>query len=290
MAIRTDVPAAGGSVSLDGDYAPHRVDSYGKLWISGSYPEDQASANLDPVAVAGAKRLVVPVNSSGADGDYEPLTMSVGKLWVTGTYPEDTASADLDPVMVMGAKRLAVPANSSSTDGDYEPLQMDAGKLWVKPLGNFVTVTTTITRPANTAAYAAADNVGSTDAGGYTFTNCARISGGSGIITDMHAYWIDLAATKLQGELWIMDSSFTATADNSPITLSDTEALTLVAIIPFTMFAGPSGDMAHVQNLSIGFTTVGSANLRFAVVARNAATPAANSSTLTFRLKILQID
>lgn len=45
--------------------------------------EDVASANADPGLVIHAKRLDTPANSSGTDGDYEPLQMSAGRLWVS---------------------------------------------------------------------------------------------------------------------------------------------------------------------------------------------------------------
>lgn len=252
--------------------------------------EDVASAGAEGGILAMGIRKDVPA-ALGADLDFTYAQFDkYGKQWVAGAYPEDTASADLDPIVVMGARRTATPANQSGTDGDYEPLQMDAGKLWTKPLGSMVTRSTTVTRAANVTTYTAADNVGSTPSGGYTITDAARVSGGSGIITDMFVQWDDITVTKMQGEVWITDSSITETADNAALTLTDTEAKTVVGIIPFVLFAGPSGDMAHVQNLSVGFTTSGSANLRFAVITRSACIPIANSSILTFRFKILQVD
>jgi hypothetical protein len=203
---------------------------------------------------------------------------------------EDAALSGGEGGVLLMAQRKDTPANNSGTDGDAEYLQMSAGKLWVKPLGNMVTRTTTVTRAANTTTYASGDNVGSTDSGGYTITNAARISGGSGIITDVFCEWNDVTVTKMQGEIWIFDTAFTEAADNAAFTCTDAEAATIVGIIPFTFTAGPSQDLTYVQNLSVGFTTVGSANLRFAVVTRAASIPIANSSTLTFRFKILQVD
>ena len=152
-----------------------------------------------------------------------------------------------------------------------------------------VTVSTTITRAANTTAYAAGDNVGSTDAGGYTFTNAAGSSGGSGIIMGMFAEWNDVTTIKMSGEVHLFDTAFTAVADNAAYVVSDAEAITCVGIIPFTLFNNGNQDICDCGNISYPFTTVGSANLRFAVVTRSASTPIANSSTLTFRLQILQV-
>ena len=152
-----------------------------------------------------------------------------------------------------------------------------------------VTVSTTITRAANTTTYAAGDNVGSTDTGGYTFTSAAGSSGGSGIIMGMLAEWNDETTIKMSGEVHLFDTAFTAVADNDPFVVSDAEAITCVGIIPFTLFDNGNQDIAYVHSISCPFTTAGSANLRFAVVTRTACIPIANSSTLTFRLQILQV-
>lgn len=45
--------------------------------------EDQASADGDTGLVAMAVRKATPANSSGTDGDYEPLQMNAGALWVS---------------------------------------------------------------------------------------------------------------------------------------------------------------------------------------------------------------
>lgn len=284
--------APANSSGTDLDYEPLQM-SAGKLWTTGSYPEDTASADLDPVNVMGAKRQLAPANSSGTDLDYEPLQMSAGKLWIAGVYPEDTASADLDPVTVIGAKRLAVPANSSGTDGDYEPLQMNAGALWVSPLGFPVSVQTDITRPADTAVYAANDALSNSTtvptAGGFTFTGAARKSGGSVLITDMIVTSSNDPATPLQGEVFIFNTAVTAINDNAAFVVSDAEIKTLVARIPFALEDVGNNDMYHAQNLNIVATASGSADLRFLVRVKNAYTPA-SAEVITVILKGVQLN
>lgn len=211
---------------------------------------------------------------------------------------EDEASASADAGMVMLAKRADTPANSSGTDGDYEPPQISAGKLWTKPIGSMVTITTTMTRPADVTAYAANDNIEtSTSAptsGGLTLSGAARISGGSGVITDILVISNNDPATLLQGEIWIFDSAVSANQnDNAAFALADADSLLLVAVVPFTLATTVAGSgtnsYAHIPNLSIGFTCVGSANLRFKLKAKNAYTPA-SSETITLRVKIIQVD
>lgn len=153
-----------------------------------------------------------------------------------------------------------------------------------------VTVTQTITRPANTTTYAINDALADTaaTAGGDTVTSAASISGGSGRITDVIIVFDEDAATPLQGEILLFDSAFTTTADNAAFALSDADAKLMVAKIPFALEDMSNNGGCHVQNLSIGFTCVGSANLRSIIRVKNAYVPTTNSSVLTIRYKIIQ--
>lgn len=263
--------------------------------------EDAATADGHSGMPVMTMRQDTPANTSGTDGDYEILKQSAGRLWVSSppiaassiAKAEDAAHADGDAGVPALAVRTDTPTNRSGTDGDYEPLQVSAGKLWTKPVGSFVTCSTDITRPADTTAYTANDALSnSTSAptsGGFTFTSAARISGGSGIITDVIVGSSNPAATALQGEVWIFDTSVTNINDNAAFAISDTEVKTLVGVIAFTMETGTNNNWAQVRNLSLGFTCVGSANLRFLVKVKNAYTPA-SSEVITVRAKILQID
>jgi hypothetical protein len=210
---------------------------------------------------------------------------------------EDVASADADPGIPMLAILKATPADTAGTDGDYQMLQMKNGALWTSPLGFPVTCSTDITRPADTTAYAPndawSDSTSAPTVGGFTLSGAARKSGGSGIITDIVVVSSVDPATLLQGELWIFDGAATAVNDNAAFALSDADAKTLVAVVPFTLASTTGGSgtnsYAHLQGLNIQFTAVGSANLRYLVKVKNAYTPA-SAELLTVRAKILQID
>lgn len=160
-------------------------------------------------------------------------------------------------------------------------------------VGTLSTVSTSITRPADTTAYAAndawADSTSSPTTGGFTLTGVGRVSGGSAYITDLIVVSSNDPATLLQGELWIFDSAVTAVNDNAAFALSDADALKLVAVVPFTLASSQAGSgansYAHVQNLGVGVTCAGSANLRFLVKVKNAYTPA-SGEVLTVRAKI----
>ena len=128
-------------------------------------------------------------------------------------------------------------------------------------------------------------------AGGLTFTGAARASGGSGIINDLIVTTSDDPATPLTGEVFILDTApGTTPADNAAFAVADADIKNLVAIIPFALLDVGNNDACHVQNLNIGFTTAGSANLRFLVRVKAAYTPPGNSGVYTFRLKIVQTD
>ena len=163
--------------------------------------------------------------------------------------------------------------------------------------GSATTVTSTATRATGTTQYAAnenwSDSVSSPVSGGYTLTDAARASGGSGVITDIIVVSGNDPATLLQGELWIYDSAVTNDNDNAAFTSSDADTLKLVGVVPFTLASTVPGSgttsYAHIQNLGLGFTCVGTANLRYKVKTKNAYTPA-DSEVLTVRAKILRTD
>lgn len=155
-------------------------------------------------------------------------------------------------------------------------------------------ISSTLTRPANTTAYASGDEV--TDTGGaiITLTGMARFSGGSGIIQGIQANFSDNWATKPSAELWIFDTTSTPQADNAAFAPADAVVNTAIAVIPLTSTyvgdaTGNTGNFAmDTGSISVPFLTVGSANLFLRIVVRNAAQAGANSSTILFRVRTLQ--
>lgn len=246
-----------------------------------------------PTTGSGDATPKVYTDDLGATGHAQFMKLMDGTLDSTTKLmvkAEDAASADGDTGIIAMVVRKDTPANTSGTDGDYEMLQVSGGKLWVHPIGDFVTVTVDLTRAANTTTYAINDNFGSTPVGGYTITAAGRISGGSGLITDAWFTFEEDAAVPLVGVLKLADTAFTEVADNAAWVLSDAEAKTQVGDIPFTLVDEGNQGTCHVQNLSIGISTVGSANLRFSCKTKNAYIPTTNSSILSVRFKILQVN
>lgn len=178
-------------------------------------------------------------------------------------------------------------------------LALAASPAWaIMVQTNQVTVTATVTRPANVTAYAAnqalADSTTAPTVGGFALTGSAAHQAGSGVISDLVVVDSNDPATLLQGELWIFDSAVAAVNDGASFSLSDADAVKLVAVVPFTLASTMAGSgnnsYAHVQNLAIGFTTAGgAADLRFLVKVKGAYTPASGEA-LTVRAKILQVN
>ncbi len=157
------------------------------------------------------------------------------------------------------------------------------------------TATTSVTRPADTTAYAQydvwADSTSAPTAGGFTLSNMCSASGGSGIITDINLS-NSVVQTTLEGWILIFDSAPTAVNDNATLALSDADELKLVKAVPFDFANGPvlpSNSTVHLGNLALGYTCVGSANLRFLVYLGAAHTPT-SAEVLTVRAKFVTTD
>jgi hypothetical protein len=233
--------------------------------------------------------------NSGVDiGDVDILSIAAG----------DNNIGNVDIVSVPaplsttggGTEATALRVTLASDSTGVVSIDDNAGSLTVDgtvtSLGNFTTVSTDVTRPADTTAYAINDALSDSTAtpttGGFTFTSAARASGGSGIITDAIITSSNDPATQLQGELFVFNQAVTAINDNAAFAVSDAEIKTCVARIPFTLEDVGNNGFFHATNLNMGFTASGSANLRFLVRVKNAYTPA-SSEVITFVLKILQV-
>jgi hypothetical protein len=80
------------------------------------------------------------------------------------------------------------------------------------------------------ANYVSGDYVG-TSGTAMEFQGCANIAGGGGWIVG--AELIDYALQSVAMELWLFSSAVTPPADSAAWTISDADALKLVAVIPF---------------------------------------------------------
>ena len=139
----------------------------------------------------------------------------------------------------------------------------------------------TITRPADTTAYAAGDVIGTASTHILTFNNALDV-----IANDMQrgliyrAWLIDsaAAATLPSLELWLFNVAPAAQADNAVFNVSDAELMNgLVGIIPFTRsFVGKANDnsVQVSDQLSMAFEVApGDTAIYGVLVVRNAYTP-----------------
>ncbi|MDQ0305346.1 hypothetical protein [Ancylobacter polymorphus] len=221
---------------------------------------------------AGASQVLATTESAGVHTPKHEVTASALPTGAATSAKQDTIIGHVDGI----ESTLATLATSANQDIQNAGIK---------------TATTSITRPADTTAYTAGDAIANStsapSAGGFVFSGIARASGKSGIMADL-VVTSSNPAGGLSGEVYIFDSSVTAVNDNAAFAISDAEAKTLVAKIPFTLSANTNNSSAQVTNLAIGFETVGSANLYFLVRATSAYTPISGEE-LTFRLKALQV-
>ncbi len=162
-------------------------------------------------------------------------------------------------------------------------------------VGTVVEISGSKTRPNDTNTYAAGDVINEATSGStvITFTGCARVTGGSGLIQKV---MIDDSANqtlKLQCELWLFNASPASTGhDNAVFTPAD--AGRPVAIIPISNSyvgdaqSGASGNAVLTSGvINNPFVCAADANLYGVLVARNAYVPIAQE-VFNIRLLIAQ--
>ena len=143
--VREDA-RAGGLTSTDGDNVAARGNNKGELYVKHTdsiavtnggtfatqvdgaalaslqliddvvYAEDTASANADKGVMVLAKRGDTPANTSGTDGDYEPIQVSGGRVWGSTQAYGDIAHDGVDsgnPVK-LGQRAIAFGSNPSA--------------------------------------------------------------------------------------------------------------------------------------------------------------------------------
>jgi hypothetical protein len=149
--------------------------------------------------------------------------------------------------------------------------------------GHTKVVTASKTRPSDTTAYASGDVIAESTSAPtvFTFSDCVRVEGGSGVIGKVTIADSANVATKLSCELWLFSATVTPDNDNAAFTPTDTEMLTAVAVVPIsTAYVGDATSGAGGNAL----LTSGVVNLPFkcdasskalygVLVARNAYAP-----------------
>ena len=132
--------------------------------------------------------------------------------------------------------------------------------------GYSVTVTPTLTVHAT---YASGDYVGES-AVAMVFAGMAATVGGGGFL--MPATLIDKVVASVAAELWLFDTAPTPPADSAAWTVSDADALRLVAVLPFsTYYASALNSVSLSSNSPIHYNcAAGSTSLYGCLVTRGA--------------------
>ena len=166
---------------------------------------------------------------------------------------------------------------------DAEVLIDSRGRQAVYVSGNLVSVSTSITRPADVNAYAAGDVVADATSNPTVtvFAGCARSVGEAGHLVQVILVDSANQATKGLYELWLFSATYGQDADNAVFTPTDAECATLQAIIPLNTSyvgdatAGAVGNAVYTSgSIDIPFVCAAAqTSLWGALVVRNAYTP-----------------
>lgn len=256
-----------GALEVDATITPSGTQNVNVAQVAG------ATVATGSGTAAGSLRVELPTNGTGVIATVGAVTA------ITNALPAGS--------QIIGNVRI-----DQTTPGTTNGVVVNAGTTGATPVpavSAISTVSATVTRPTDTNAYAAndafANSTSAPTAGGFTLTSACRASGGYGTIQD--AVITASAGTAYQGEVWVFDQAVTAINDNAAFTITDGEAQTLVGVIPFnTADVTAANAISYVTGLDIGYTCVGTANLRFLVKIMAAVTPG-NAEVLSFRIKVV---
>ncbi len=256
-----------------------------------------------PVALGAQGGLKVEGVASGTAIPVTADTELPAASAINGTILKSVSAPVVGAALLVSDNtNLIQPLGDAANGLDVDVTRMAAlvaGEAHVGEVGGkTINILGSFTRPADTTAYAAGDVVcNSTSAPVViTFTNCARINAGSGLIVGAQLVDGAYVASTLAAELWLFDTTITMDNDNAVFTPTDAELQTLVGVIQFNnplvgdATAGVGGNVVNLATLvnHIAFTTgAASRNLFGVLVARNAYVPI-SAETFDIRLRISQ--
>jgi hypothetical protein len=267
--------------------------------------DDVSSVHYQKVKLdAGGNGLSVPVIAG-----QQTMAASVPVVVASDQTAVAISAASLP--LPSGASTSALQTSGNTLLGGGLPAALAAGGgLKVEGVAGGVAVPVTIsagtkivsgsiTRPANTTAYAAGDAItDSTSAPtAITFAGCASANGGTGTIYSCQLVDGANQSTKGQFELWVFAGTATPTPDNdnAVFTPTDAELANLVGIFEFNAWyvgdatSGVGGNcVSRALNQNMGFDCGASVDdLYGLMVVRNAYTPV-SGEVFTFILHVGQ--
>lgn len=155
-------------------------------------------------------------------------------------------------------------------------------------------LTASITRPANTTAYAAGDVIGTASSHVITFYGAKDEKGydlNRAIIARAVLIDNEAPATLPSLELWLFDTAPAAQADNAAFAVTDTELANVIGVIPFTYSYVGLASGNHIQQSDLVSLVLevksGASDIYGVLVVRNAYTPVSGE---TFKILLSVVD
>jgi hypothetical protein len=212
-----------------------------------------------------------------ADGIIQLPLDSTGKKLDTSELTVGANTVERQRVVVADPT-TAANFQAVNSDGTAN-VRVGAGAAHVGSVGGAtVAATGSITRPANTTAYAAGQVVGTASTDVITVASAGRVNGGSGVILDVVV--IDQGAAP------------TVQVDQAALALVAADLATLVAVVPLlnsyvtNVAATISGSRVYtVSGVNAGFVCGGSSTSLFAVLVTRAAYTPISAEAFTILCK-----
>lgn len=175
--------------------------------------EDDASANADVGVAILAVRKATPANTSGTDGDYEFLQMSVGRLWT---------STVVDTALPAGTNAIGKLAANNGVDiGDVDVTSISAGENHLGEVGGGGTLLD-VTLTLDTSAYADGDVFFVA----HSLSNAVRVNDGRAILQSVVV--LDEDDVGQTFDLVFLDGNNALGTINAAPSISDANARTIL--------------------------------------------------------------
>ncbi len=232
------------------------------------------------------KRLNGGINVTLENGDIEIGAVEIKNgttdTRATVTAASTAAQATDTSVVVALNPNTPIPVGTNSIGNISVLSTLTSGNV-----GGFTAyVSSTITMSV-AGAYATGDYMGTTTTP-QSFASCVRTSGGTGVINSI-TISDKITNANVAMELWLFSATFVAPTDNAAWTISDTEMLTVLGVIPIITskwYASGANQIYFDDTISM-VVKPAATSIFYALVARGT-TPAFTSLDLTLNLGILQ--
>lgn len=114
MAVRRDTAAS--SSTTTGDNSTVNTDVLGKLWVTGTYPEDAAHSGGETLTAIGCRRIDTAATSAGASGDWATVDCDAeGKAWVNA-FPTTPVATTYLPIRISDGTNFLTASQDQTHD------------------------------------------------------------------------------------------------------------------------------------------------------------------------------